>query len=44
MTRDLIRAGQLLKIDVLDHIIMGRVSKDRAQDYASLREMGYFYE
>ncbi len=44
VTRDLIRAGQLLKIDVLDHIIMGRVSKDRAQDYASLREMGYFYE
>ena len=44
VTRDLIRAGQLLKIDVLDHIIMGRVSKDRKQDYASLREMGYFYE
>lgn len=44
VTRDLIRAGQLLKIDVLDHVIMGRVSKDRAQDYASLREMGYFYE
>jgi DNA repair protein RadC len=44
VTRDLIRAGQLLKIDVLDHVIMGRASQDRKQDYASLRELGYFYE
>src|SRR5579862_8296902 len=36
VTRDLIRAGQLLKIDVLDHVILGRPSKARAQDYASL--------
>jgi DNA repair protein RadC len=43
VTRDLIRAGQLLKIDVLDHIILGRASKERKQDYASLRELGYFY-
>jgi DNA repair protein RadC len=42
-TRDLIRAGQLLKIDVLDHIILGRASEDRAKDYVSLRELGYFY-
>jgi DNA repair protein RadC len=41
-TRDLIRAGQVLKIEVLDHIIMGRKSQERKQDYASLREMGYF--
>jgi len=35
-TRDLIRAGQLLKIEVLDHVIVG----DR---HVSLREAGYFY-
>jgi len=43
VTRDLIRAGQLLKIEVVDHIIMGRATPDRAKDYASLRELGYFY-
>lgn len=43
VTRDLIRAGQLLKIDVLDHIILGRQSPERAKDYVSLRELGYFY-
>jgi len=43
VTRDLIRAGQLLKIDVLDHIILGRASEDRPKDYVSLRELGYFY-
>lgn len=43
ITRDLIRAGQLLKIEVLDHIILGRRSPDRPADYVSLRELGYFY-
>ncbi len=43
VTRDLIRAGQLLKIEVMDHIIMGRATTGRAKDYASLRELGYFY-
>jgi DNA repair protein RadC len=42
-TRDLIRAGQLLKIEVLDHVILGRATADRTKDYASLRELGYFY-
>jgi DNA repair protein RadC len=42
-TRDLIRAGQLLKIDVLDHVILGRATAERPKDYASLRELGYFY-
>jgi DNA repair protein RadC len=37
ITRDLIRAGQLLKIDVLDHIIMG------IPNHTSLRSLGYFY-
>ena len=43
VTRDLIRAGQLLKIEVIDHVIIGRATSGRAKDYASLREMGYFY-
>ena len=43
VTRDLIRAGQLLKIEVLDHVIIGRPSAERPKDYASLRELGYFY-
>jgi len=43
VTRDLIRAGQLLKIEVVDHIIIGRAAKQRAKDYSSLRELGYFY-
>ena len=43
VTRDLIRAGQLLKIELLDHVILGRATQERAKDYASLRELGYFY-
>src|SRR5436190_11917009 len=42
VTRDLIRAGQLLKIDVLDHVIIGRKTAERSRDYVSLRELGYF--
>jgi DNA repair protein RadC len=42
VTRDLIRAGQLLKIEVLDHVIIGHATPDRPKDYASLRELGYF--
>jgi len=37
VTRDLIRAGQLIKIDVLDHVIMGN------PNHSSLRELGFFY-
>jgi DNA repair protein RadC len=36
VTRDLIRAGQLLKMEVLDHVIVG------AGNRSSLRELGYF--
>jgi DNA repair protein RadC len=43
VTRDLVRAGQLLKIEVLDHVILGRATQDRPRDYVSLRELGYFY-
>jgi hypothetical protein len=37
VTRDLIRAGHLLKIELLDHVIMG------ANRHTSLRSLGYFY-
>ena len=37
VTRDLIRAGQLLKIEVLDHIVVGH------PNHVSLRNLGYFY-
>ena len=43
VTRDLIRAGHLLKIEVDDHLILGRKTSERDQDYVSLRELGYFY-
>jgi len=43
VTRDLIRAGQLLKIDVLDHVIFGQKTDERPRDFLSLRELGYFY-
>jgi DNA repair protein RadC len=42
VTRDLIRAGLLLKIEVLDHIILGRATQERPRDFISLRELGYF--
>lgn len=41
VTRDLIRAGQLLRIDLLDHVIVG--SSSPAMKYISLRSLGYFY-
>jgi DNA repair protein RadC len=40
-TRDLIRAGKLLKIEVLDHVIIGRATAERPKDYSSLRELGH---
>jgi DNA repair protein RadC len=36
VTRDLIRAGQLLKIELLDHVIVGNPGQ------TSLRGLGYF--
>lgn len=36
VTRDLIRAGQLLKIEVLDHVVVGN------GNFSSLRSLGYF--
>jgi DNA repair protein RadC len=37
VTRDLIRAGQVLKMEVLDHVVIGNSS------HSSLRELGFFY-
>ncbi len=37
VTRDLIRAGQVLKLEVIDHVIVGNPG------HCSLRSMGYFY-
>lgn len=37
VTRDLIRAGQLLKLEVLDHVIVGN------GNFTSLRGLGYFH-
>ena len=42
VTRDLIRAGQLLKIEILDHVIVGSPGSEQAKPYSSLRELGYF--
>ena len=42
VTRDLMRAGQLLRIELLDHLIVGRSEPDRPQPWASLRELGFF--
>lgn len=42
ITRDFIRAGQLLKIEVLDHIVLGQRTTERPRDFVSLRELGYW--
>jgi len=41
VTRDLIRAGQLLKIEMLDSIVIGHHAA--TQPFVSLRACGYFY-
>jgi DNA repair protein RadC len=40
-TRQLIRAGQFLNIELVDSIIIGDARREKS--YGSLREMGYFY-
>jgi DNA repair protein RadC len=37
VTRELARAGQLLKVELLDHVIMGAAGK-----FCSLRQLGHF--
>jgi DNA repair protein RadC len=36
VTRDLIRAGQLLKIELIDHVVIGN------GNFSSLRSLGFF--
>lgn len=36
VTRELIRAGQLMRIELLDHVIVG-------ERHTSLKELGYFF-
>jgi len=43
VTRDLIRGGQLLKIEVHDNIEIGQPDGNGDKGYVSLRELGYFY-
>lgn len=42
VTRDLIKAGQLLKIEILDHVIVGTSGNQQPTPYSSLRQLGYF--
>lgn len=39
-TADLVRAGQVLKIDVMDHVIIGARIKGHMRDYFSIRQAG----
>lgn len=40
MTRQLVQAGQVIGIKVLDHVILGRRTHEQARDFLSLRESG----
>jgi DNA repair protein RadC len=40
ITKRLVKAGELLNIAVLDHIILGQRTSGREQDYVSLKELG----
>jgi len=44
VTRDLIRTGALLRIEVLDHVILGKRTDERERDFFSMKEQGYFYK
>lgn len=44
VTRELVRGGQLLRIDVLDHVILGAPTQvpPGTRGWTSLKELGYF--
>jgi DNA repair protein RadC len=42
-TRDLIQAGRIIRIEVLDHVVIGQSGPDHPRPWTSLRELGYFY-
>ncbi len=41
LTRELSQAGRLLRIEVLDHIIVGHPTTERPRDFVSMRELGH---
>ena len=41
-TRDLMRAGEVLKIALVDHVIIGRAGSNYSAPWVSLRALGYF--
>lgn len=40
ITRKLVEAGRMMEIDVLDHVIIGRRTREGGDDFFSLRESG----
>lgn len=40
LTKELVKAGQLLRMEVLDHVIMGRKIAGKTDDFVSLKELG----
>ncbi len=40
ITRQLVEAGKIMEIDVLDHVILGRATPEQKSDFISLRESG----
>jgi DNA repair protein RadC len=44
VTREMIRAGNILRIELIDHVIIGRPDPERIKAFSSLRTLGYFYE
>jgi DNA repair protein RadC len=42
LTRELVRAGELLNIEVLDHVIMGQPTPGNVKGYMSFRALAWF--
>ncbi len=42
-TRELVQAGRLIRIEVLDHIVVGQSGPDNPRPWASLRDLGLIY-
>ena len=40
-TQDLVRCGKLLKIEILDHIIIG--TRNTSDNFISMRDLGYIH-
>lgn len=42
-TREVVQAGRIVRIEVLDHVVIGQSGPDHPRPWVSLREMGTFY-